>query len=115
MLVKTPSQWAISSAPNVNHPCCVVEKVDPNLPVEIDGLCTNVLHAENLRRGKPVNQIASPEHPEGGNNLILDFIFLPRLYRCGDRMGDSRVRLPNKKPPANLLERALISFVFDCP
>src|SRR4051794_33887018 len=104
MLVKTPSQWTVTSAPYVNHLSSVVEKVAPSLLVEIDGVCTNLLHAENLRCVYPFNRLTSPEHPEGGDNLILNFLFFLWLFHWdAGLLGDSRLGLPDKKPGANLL------------
>jgi hypothetical protein len=48
MLVKAPSQWTIGGSPYVNHLSSVIEKVDTNLLVKIDGLRTDLLHAENF-------------------------------------------------------------------
>src|SRR5262249_15549237 len=114
MLVKTPSQWAFSSTSNVDYLSSIIQKVDPNLFVKIHRLCTDLLHAEKLGRRYPVNRIASPEHPEGRDNLILDFVFFRFLDRGAGLLGYSRFLLPDKEPSPYLLERALISLLLNC-
>src|SRR5260221_9872267 len=112
MLVETLTQRAVRSAPYVDHPAYVVEKIDSDLLLEIDRLSSNLLHPMNLRHGCPLNRIAAPEHPEGGDYLILDFLFC-LFHDCAGLLGDYRLRLPDIKALANFLERALFSVFFD--
>ncbi len=49
MLVKAPPQWPLRRAPYVDHLSSIIEKVDPDLFVEIDGFGADLLHSKNLR------------------------------------------------------------------
>src|SRR5665647_96680 len=93
MLIQTSPQWAISCTPYINNLSAIIEKVNPDLFMEVDSFSSNLLHPKYLRCRNPLYRVLSPEHAKGSNDLILRFLFFLQ-ERCNLICGQKTISLP---------------------